>query len=109
MLYMDANCSSSGNGCGSAAQQRQIIQFQFNNGVNWNNSPVILNSSAIVGETRGALQLDPDGNIYVARAYEPWLGIIRNSNSVGQGAIYVSEGIALAQGMQSREGLLNLS
>ncbi len=107
LLYLDANTQSGGNGCGGG-QSREIIQYEIDGATNWNNNPISLTSSITTNESRGALQLAPDGKIYVARACQPWVGSITNPNIIGQGASYISEAIELAAGTTSREGLPNL-
>ena len=55
----------------------------------------------------GALQLAPDGKIYLARSGQQYLGVINNPDQLGGGVTgchYVEPGVTLA-GKTSREGL----
>ena len=102
LVYLNANSSSTGNGCG-ASNTRDILQYNINSGGGWNSNPAILPVTGAVNTGRGALQLGIDGKIYHARTCQPWLGVIRSPNSVGVAAGYVDDGIALNN--NSREGL----
>ncbi len=53
----------------------------------------------------GALQLAPDGKIYVTKDMSPSLGIIQNPAGLGGDCNYIDQGIAL--GAQTRLGLTN--
>jgi gliding motility-associated-like protein len=53
----------------------------------------------------GALQLAPDGRIYVARAGQGALDLISNPNVAGVGCGYVTDGFALAGGTLCQNGL----
>jgi len=52
----------------------------------------------------GAMQLGPDGRIYVAREDNPSLGVIQNPNLSGKDCQYVDEGLKLG-GRRSKLGL----
>ena len=52
----------------------------------------------------GALQLAPDGKIYVAREDNPYLGVIQNPNAPGKAANYQDDGLNLG-GRRSKLGL----
>jgi len=54
----------------------------------------------------GALQLGPDGKIWVSRSGAPWLGVINNPNVLGVGCGYVDAGVTLA-GKNAGAGLPN--
>lgn len=54
----------------------------------------------------GALQLGPDGKIWVARSQSPNLGVINNPNVAGVGCNYVDAGVGLA-GKNCGAGLPN--
>ena len=54
----------------------------------------------------GAMQIGPDGKIYVARYSTGYLGVINSPNTLGLGCNYVDNGLALAGG-QSQFGLPN--
>ncbi len=68
----------------------------------------IINSATLVAQPvaayTGALQLGPDGKIYVARYFQTYLGIINNPNESGTSCNYVDAGLSLA-GKQSTLGL----
>ncbi|MEP3043295.1 T9SS type B sorting domain-containing protein [Nonlabens ulvanivorans] len=104
LLYLNANSQDSGNGCGTS-NVREVIQFNINGPAGWQSSPVALGNVTGTASGRGALQLGIDGKIYQARTCLPWLGVIRDPNSLGTGANYVDDGVALAAGTTSREGL----
>jgi hypothetical protein len=99
-LYGTAN----GIGGGKA----QIVQFDLKAG----NSAAIVKSATVVGTSTtprfGALQLAPDGKIYVARKDAKYLGIIQNPNAKGKAARYKDDGIHLA-GRRSDLGLPNFA
>jgi gliding motility-associated-like protein len=61
-----------------------------NSGVKIGTSPSTATSNL------GAFQIGPDGKIYVARAVEPWVGVINNPNALGVGCNYVDNGVGLA-------------
>ena len=52
----------------------------------------------------GALQLGPDGRIYVAREDNPNLGVIQEPNALGKDCKYLDEGVKLG-GRRSKLGL----
>ncbi|OWP63871.1 hypothetical protein CDA63_06570 [Hymenobacter amundsenii] len=85
--------SSNGEGGGEA----QIYQIDLKTG-----------KSAVVGKSAnrkvGSLQRGPDGNIYVAREDNQYLGLIQNPNSAE--AKYIDDGIKLG-GRRSKLGLPN--
>lgn len=56
----------------------------------------------------GALQLGPDGRIYVARKDQPFLDVIEAPNVPGLACGYVSVGLALVGGSTSDIGMPNL-
>ena len=62
-------------------------------------SAAIIASHQVVGVTPtaygGALQLAPDGRIYLARNSRKWLGIINNPTVAGIGVNYVDTGVLL--------------
>ncbi|EDN69267.1 conserved hypothetical protein [Beggiatoa sp. PS] len=64
----------------------------------------------LVGSSRsklGALQIAPDGKIYVARFNGGYLGVINNPNRLGRDSHYVDDGFYLA-GRNSKFGLPTL-
>lgn len=97
-LYGTAN----GKGGGKA----QIIQFDLQAG----DAASIAKSAIVVGASGspriGALQLGPDGKIYVARQDNIHLGVINQPNLKGKDSGYVDAGLHLA-GRKSDLGLPN--
>ncbi|MFD2786557.1 YncE family protein [Hymenobacter rubripertinctus] len=85
--------SSNGEGGGEA----QIYQFDLKTG-----KAVVIGKSA--NRKVGSLQRGPDGNIYVAREDNQFLGLIQNPNS--EAAKYVDDGLKLG-GRRSKLGLPN--
>jgi gliding motility-associated-like protein len=73
------------------------------------NSMIEVAQSPNFGEIEygGALQLGPDGKLYVARSFSPFLDVIDNPNSVGTGSNYIQNAISL-NGRQCLAGLPNL-
>lgn len=69
----------------------------------------IQQTETIIGKSSnlqvGALQLAPDGKIYVAKDMSPYPGIIQNPCGLGGDCDYIDNGIA--PGAQSRLGLTN--
>ncbi|SNR41389.1 SMP-30/gluconolactonase/LRE family protein [Hymenobacter mucosus] len=85
--------SSNGEGGGEA----QIFQFDLKTG-----KAIVVGKSA--NRKVGSLQRAPDGNIYVAREDNAYLGLIQNPNS--EAAKYIDNGIKLG-GRRSKLGLPN--
>lgn len=54
----------------------------------------------------GALQLGPDGKIWVSRSGAPWLGVINSPNTLGAGCNFVDNGVTL-NGKNAGAGLPN--
>jgi len=57
----------------------------------------------------GAVQLAPDGKIYVARTGQNYLAVINNPNVLGTGCGYVNNGVTLAAGTTAESGLPNFA
>ncbi|GAB3536986.1 hypothetical protein GCM10027443_28780 [Pontibacter brevis] len=97
-LYGTAN----GKGGGKA----QIVQFDITTG----DADAIAKSAVVVGTSAspriGALQLGPDGKIYVARKDSGYLGVISNPNEKAKDGMYQDDGFHLA-GRKSDLGLPN--
>ncbi|PRY16468.1 WD40 repeat protein [Pontibacter ummariensis] len=97
-LYGTAN----GTGGGKA----QIVQFDLKAG----NADAIAKSATVIGTSKspriGALQLGPDGKIYVARQDNYYLGVINNPNAKGAAVNYVDDGFHLGK-QRSDLGLPN--
>lgn len=106
LIYLQANSSDSGNTCGTN-NQRQLLQFNTEGSAGWYFNPIPVGGATSFSGGRGALQLGPDNNIYVARTCESWLGVIQDPNQLGMNSNYVHDGIALSSGTRSREGLPN--
>lgn len=98
-LYGTAN----GKGGGKA----QVIQFDLQAG----DQAAIAKSAVVVGTSGspriGALQLGPDGRIYVARQDNIHLGVIQKPNALGKESGYVDMGLHLG-GRKSDLGLPNV-
>jgi hypothetical protein len=108
LVYLNANSIDTGNACGNN-NTREIFQYEMNGAAGWNSNPVLLGGMSITNSGRSSLQLGPDGKIYAGRTCLPWLGVILNPTIVGTGASYIDEGVALAAGTLSREGLPNVA
>ncbi|GAA4444526.1 hypothetical protein GCM10023188_46620 [Pontibacter saemangeumensis] len=96
----------SANGVGGG--KAQIIQFDLSAG-----SPDAIAKSAVVVGTSaspriGALQLAPDGKIYVARQDNRYLGVISNPNAKGKASTYTDDGFHLGK-YKSDLGLPNFA
>ena len=85
---------------------KQIYQYDMSLG----SSAAIISSATLIGTTAagecGALQIGPDGRIYVAVFAGTALAVINNPNSLGAGCNYVDNAIGLS-GKISRLGLPN--
>jgi hypothetical protein len=87
--------------------------YQFNL-TNWNRNPILASKQQIWSGTPtvpgaqfievGALQLAPDGKIYMARISNPWLGVINNPNALGAACNFQVNGFSLAPNL-SLQGL----
>jgi len=86
----------------------KVLQFDLTSG----SQPIIAASATQVATTAlgskqvGALQLGPDGKIYVGVYGSPYLGVINSPNTIGVGCNYVDAGVYLG-GKQSLIGLPN--
>jgi hypothetical protein len=82
--------------------------FQFNLAAGTPDSIVLSGKQVAKSMSRkiGALQLGPDGRIYVARNGSNWLGVIRNPNALGADCDYKDTGINLGT-QKSALGLPN--
>ncbi|ALI98142.1 YncE family protein [Rufibacter tibetensis] len=91
---------------GIAGGEARIFQFDLAAGT----PDAIIHSGKQVAKSVsrkiGALQLGPDGRIYVARNNSNWLGIIRNPNALGPDCDYKDAGINLGT-QKSALGLPN--
>ncbi|CAN5239175.1 hypothetical protein BH23BAC1_BH23BAC1_47400 [soil metagenome] len=83
----------------STVLSKQIFQFNLENF-----SHGAINASArIVADLSedhhlGALQLAPDGKIYVARVDEPFLGVIDNPNETAMDILFIKDAVLLDNG-----------
>ncbi|MBA9075543.1 MULTISPECIES: hypothetical protein [Rufibacter] len=91
---------------GIAGGEARIFQFNLKAGT----PDAIIHSGKQVAKSTsrkiGALQLGPDGRIYVARNESSWLGIIRNPNAPGEDCDYKDAGVSLGS-QRSEFGLPN--
>lgn len=91
------------NGLGN--KEAQLWQFNLQAG-----SRSAINNSAILipttGSKLGALQLGPDGKIYLAKENEEYLGVIQSPNAPGWSCRYISQGAWLGE-RKSKLGLPN--
>lgn len=98
-LYGTAN----GKGGGKA----QVIQFDLTAG----SADAIAKSAVVVGTSAspriGALQLGPDGKVYIARKDNNYLGVINNPNAKGAACTYTDDGFYLGTSRKSDLGLPN--
>jgi PKD repeat protein len=79
---------------GSIISSPKIYQFNLCAG----SSAAIINSATIIGTSPDwlcALQLAPDGKIYVARCFTGYLGVINNPNGLGMTCNYIDSGFSL--------------
>ncbi len=102
VLYIDVLTGDGGNGC-DASGVRAIASYDMT-ATNGHLSPYVLPGSTMAGENRGALQLGIDQRIYVARPCEQFLAIIDDAD-IYRGEDFRLNGLRLAAGTQSREGL----
>lgn len=72
------------------------------------NAAIIASATDIGTATNavGALQLGPDGKIWVSRSGAPWLGVINSPNTLGAGCNFVNNGVSL-NGKNAGAGLPN--
>ncbi|MGV3538989.1 MAG: YncE family protein [Rufibacter sp.] len=93
---------------GIAGGEARIFQFNLRAGT----PDAIIHSGKQVAKSNsrkiGALQLGPDGQIYVARNESTWLGVIRNPNALGPDCDYKDSGVSLGS-QRSEFGLPNFS
>ena len=106
-LYLSVNSNNSGNVCSDSNNQKTIIYYTIDPTTDWYNRPQVLASSQVTGEGRGALQLGPDGKIYVARPCSQYLGVIDDPNNPSQTS-FTAEGLQLMPGTTSKHGLPNI-
>ncbi|GHA71540.1 YncE family protein [Pontibacter akesuensis] len=82
---------------GAGGGKAQIVQFDMRAG----SADAIAKSAVVVGTSKsphfGALQLGPDGKIYVAREDSYYLGVINNPNAQGEAVKYVDDGFRLGK------------
>lgn len=91
---------------GAGGGKAQVIQFDLKAG----NAAAIAKSAVVVGTSEspriGALQLGPDGKVYVARQNNYYLGVIQNPNLKGSACTYTDNGFHLGK-QRSDLGLPN--
>lgn len=93
------------NGSGTSSERSILYQFDLSDA----NLPreIIDRQSSLF---RGALQLGPDGKIYraMSQSYDiglPYLGVINSPNENGINCDYIPQGLSLANGTLSTQGL----
>lgn len=93
---------------GAGGGKAQIVQFDLRAG----SAEAIAKSAVVIGTSKspriGALQLGPDGKIYVARQDNYYLGVINNPNAKGEASNYVDDGFHLGK-QKSDLGLPNFA
>ena len=90
---------------GIAGGESQLWQFNLKAG----SRSAISNSAILIpttGSKLGALQLAPDGKIYLAKEDEEYLGVIQHPNAGGWSCRYLDQGVALAE-RRAKLGLPN--
>jgi hypothetical protein len=105
-LYIESNLQDTANSC-TSSNVKKIFQYEINSSSNWNSTPIDI-SGDLVDSLRGALQLAPNGKIYVAKSCTPTLGVINNPNQLGLLSSYVDNSVQLFGSSTSREGLPNM-
>ncbi len=89
------------------AQPSQLFQLDLTGNSAWD----IVSSVTLIGNINvqhpGAMQLGPDGRIYLARHNAFYLGVIQNPNAPGSACNFTDEGFYLG-GKKSQFGLPNL-
>ncbi|WP_026463282.1 PD40 domain-containing protein [Adhaeribacter aquaticus] len=92
------------NGIGST--EPQIWQFNLNAG----SKTAIASSAILISNSKthkiGALQLAPDGKIYLAKEDDSYLGVIHNPNAAGWSCRYIDKGLSLGD-RKAKLGLPN--
>lgn len=79
------------------------VLYQYNV-LSWDPATILSTETSWSFNAR-ALQLGPDGKIYVARNSSQWLGVVNNPDIEGVGADVVADGIQLSPGTSSSYGL----
>ncbi len=69
---------------------------------------IVRDSDPFVRHPFGALQLGPDGRLYMARVMDRYLGVIENPNAPAPACSYVESGFDLGDGRYAWLGLPNL-
>jgi hypothetical protein len=90
---------------GIAGGESQLWQFNLKAG----SRSAISNSAILIPTSNsklGALQLAPDGKIYLAREDEEYLGVIQSPNAPGWSCRYLDQGVPLAE-RKAKLGLPN--
>lgn len=88
----------------SSPGQSTLVEFYFDY---QNNPQQIVPPLAPINEELGAIQLGPDGQLYVAANNKPYLGTINFNADTLLLSGFLPNGFALAGGTQSRLGLPN--
>lgn len=102
-LYVDANTQPSGN-----LGERLLLQFDLST-PNYQINPLTIHTTSETDpfddESRGALQLAPNGIIYYARKSNRWISAINNPDLVGSAVNFQLNALQLANSTLSQEGL----
>lgn len=86
--------------------EKELSQFdiELNNETDINNSRIVIRTDDYLDYPMAALQLGPDGKIYIARQYREYIDVINNPNVLGLGCNHEFETVYLG-GKISRLGL----
>jgi gliding motility-associated-like protein len=104
LIYVDLNTL----GSGVVPAERMLLQYNTSD-INFQNNPVVIYESDVNNPnddvSRGALQIAPDKKIYYTRDEQEWLAVINDPNNIGPLCNFQYDGLALAPGTNSNEGL----
>ena len=95
------------NASGNTIDSNYLYQFDLSSG----DSNTIVNSRQVIHSTTlsevfGSIKIGPDGKIYVARAFDNYIGVINNPNQAGASCNYNHSGIDLNE-KECQHGLNN--
>lgn len=107
-LYADLNSNASGN-ANTQNNSKALLQYDLTNGINpadFNPAQYeVIYFQSSGSPDRAALQIAPNGKIYWARPGQPWLAEIGKPNEPARAVDFEWDGIQLASGTSSNEGL----
>jgi hypothetical protein len=74
-----------------------LVQFDLSSG---DSATISASRNAVITEANmmRAIRLGPDHKMYIAREWEPYLGVVNNPDMMGAGCSYVSAGFYLSPG-----------